>query len=53
MQTSEILSAWNKILKGQRPSLSIEITKECPCSVRVVTRMRMHIWRRGDVAESQ
>ncbi len=30
MQTSEILSAWNKILKGQRPSLSIEITKECP-----------------------
>jgi organic radical activating enzyme len=30
MQTSEILSAWNKILKGERPSLSIEITKECP-----------------------
>ena len=30
MQTSEILSAWNKILMGERPSLSIEITKECP-----------------------
>ncbi len=30
MQTSEILQAWNKILKGERPSLSIEITRECP-----------------------
>ncbi len=30
MQTSEILKAWNKILKGERPSLSIEITRECP-----------------------
>src|SRR6201996_1648996 len=30
MQTSEILKAWGKILRGQRPSLSIEITKECP-----------------------
>lgn len=30
MQTSEILRAWGKILKGQRPSLSIEITRECP-----------------------
>ena len=30
MQTSEILKAWNKILKGEPPSLSIEITKECP-----------------------
>ncbi len=30
MQTSEILKAWGKILKGQRPSLSIEITRECP-----------------------
>jgi MoaA/NifB/PqqE/SkfB family radical SAM enzyme len=28
--TSEILSAWGKILRGQKPSLSIEITRECP-----------------------
>jgi MoaA/NifB/PqqE/SkfB family radical SAM enzyme len=30
LQTSEVLRAWNKILKGERPSLSIEITRECP-----------------------
>jgi MoaA/NifB/PqqE/SkfB family radical SAM enzyme len=30
MQTSDILKAWGKILKGERPSLSIEITRECP-----------------------
>src|SRR6201987_5834267 len=30
VHTSEILSAWRKILKGERPSLSIEITRECP-----------------------
>jgi sulfatase maturation enzyme AslB (radical SAM superfamily) len=30
VQTSEIFNAWGKILKGQRPSLSIEITRECP-----------------------
>jgi MoaA/NifB/PqqE/SkfB family radical SAM enzyme len=30
LQTSEILSAWGKILKGEPPSLSIEITRECP-----------------------
>jgi sulfatase maturation enzyme AslB (radical SAM superfamily) len=30
MRTSEIVSAWCKILKGERPSLSIEITRECP-----------------------
>lgn len=30
MQTSEILKAWGKILRGERPSLSIEITRECP-----------------------
>jgi len=28
--TSEIIQAWGKILKGEKPSLSIEITKECP-----------------------
>ncbi len=28
--TSEILSAWKKILAGDKPSLSIEITRECP-----------------------
>ncbi len=30
MRTSEVIGAWRKILKGERPSLSIEITKECP-----------------------
>jgi organic radical activating enzyme len=30
VQTSEILKAWGKILKGECPSLSIEITRECP-----------------------
>ena len=30
MHTSQILQAWGKILKGEPPSLSIEITKECP-----------------------
>ena len=30
MQASEVIKAWGKILKGEPPSLSIEITKECP-----------------------
>lgn len=30
MQTSEIIRAWSKILRGETPSLSIEITRECP-----------------------
>jgi MoaA/NifB/PqqE/SkfB family radical SAM enzyme len=30
MQTSEILTAWRSILSGRQPSLSIEITRECP-----------------------
>ena len=30
MYTSEIIEAWGRILKGEMPSLSIEITKECP-----------------------
>jgi len=30
LKTSSVLSAWHKILKGERPSLSIEITRECP-----------------------
>lgn len=30
MQTSEVVRAWGKILKGEPPSLSIEITRECP-----------------------
>ena len=30
MQTSEVIQAWGKILKGVQPSLSIEITRECP-----------------------
>lgn len=30
MKTSEVLRAWARILAGRAPSLSIEITKECP-----------------------
>jgi sulfatase maturation enzyme AslB (radical SAM superfamily) len=30
LKTSEVLQAWRKILKGEKPSLSIEITRECP-----------------------
>jgi MoaA/NifB/PqqE/SkfB family radical SAM enzyme len=30
MKTSEVLHAWARILSGRAPSLSIEITKECP-----------------------
>jgi MoaA/NifB/PqqE/SkfB family radical SAM enzyme len=30
LRTSAIITAWRKILRGQRPSLSIEITRECP-----------------------
>ena len=30
MKTTEILHAWARILNGRAPSLSIEITKECP-----------------------
>ena len=30
MKTSAVIRAWRKILKGERPSLSIEITRECP-----------------------
>jgi sulfatase maturation enzyme AslB (radical SAM superfamily) len=30
LQTSDLLKAWGKILRGERPSLSIEITRECP-----------------------
>lgn len=30
MRTTEVLQAWGKILSGRKPSISIEITKECP-----------------------
>src|ERR1700744_1610032 len=30
MKKSEVIQAWAKILSGKPPSLSIEITKECP-----------------------
>jgi len=30
MKKSEVLQAWGRILSGRTPSLSIEITKECP-----------------------
>ena len=30
MHTSQIFQAWGKILMGEPPALSIEITKECP-----------------------
>src|SRR6266446_3606485 len=30
VHTSKVIQAWGKILKGEQPSLSIEITRECP-----------------------
>ena len=30
MRTSEVLRGWGRILSGKHPSLSIEITRECP-----------------------
>jgi sulfatase maturation enzyme AslB (radical SAM superfamily) len=30
VKTSEVIRAWGKILNGERPSLSLEITRECP-----------------------
>ena len=30
MKHSDILPAWSRILRGYRPFLSLEITKECP-----------------------
>src|SRR6202041_933075 len=30
MNKSDLLRAWTRILSGRAPSLSIEITKECP-----------------------
>jgi len=30
VKTSNVVRAWGRILKGERPSLSIEITRECP-----------------------
>ena len=32
MKKSDLLPAWGRILRGYRPLLSIEITKECPLS---------------------
>src|SRR5262245_39762135 len=30
MRTSEVIQAWKSVLSGRRPSLAIEITRECP-----------------------
>jgi MoaA/NifB/PqqE/SkfB family radical SAM enzyme len=30
VKTSDVIRAWGKILKAEQPSLSIEITRECP-----------------------
>lgn len=30
MRTSEVIQAWKSILSGRRPTLAIEITRECP-----------------------
>jgi MoaA/NifB/PqqE/SkfB family radical SAM enzyme len=30
MQRSDVIKAWGRILSGRQPSLSIEITRECP-----------------------
>ncbi len=30
MKTNEVIQAWKSVLSGRRPSLAIEITRECP-----------------------
>ncbi len=30
MRNSDLIPAWGRVLKGQKPFLSVEITKECP-----------------------
>ena len=30
MKKTEVLRAWGRVLSGRRPSLSIELTRECP-----------------------
>lgn len=30
MKTLDVIRAWRKIVRGERPSLSLEITRECP-----------------------
>lgn len=30
MKTSDVIQAWKSVLSGRRPSLAIEITRECP-----------------------
>ena len=30
MRTSDVIQAWKSILSGRRPTLAIEITRECP-----------------------
>jgi MoaA/NifB/PqqE/SkfB family radical SAM enzyme len=30
LRTGDLLQAWGKILRGERPTLSIEMTRECP-----------------------
>jgi len=43
-ETSEVLHAWRGILSAGRPSLSIEITKECPLRCLDATHLTKHIW---------
>ena len=41
-----IITAWGKILRGYRPSLSIEITRECPLRCPGLLRLRRRASRR-------
>ena len=53
MKKSEVIQAWSKILGGRPPSLSIEITKECPLQCPRVLRIWMRrISRRFDSTAS-
>lgn len=43
MNAQEIVHAWGKILRGERPSLSIEITRNARCDARAAMPMKMAI----------
>ena len=44
MKKAEVLNAWASILAGRKPSLSIEITRECPLRSRAATPTSLSIW---------
>ena len=44
LTTREIVAGWGRILRGNIPMLSIEITRECPLVALAVTPMGRSIW---------